>query len=202
MKKALLSLILLVINVLTLAAQHKIQERIETNNGSIFVGEVVMETENLVKVVIGRQTVVNIEKTDIVSRTLENNKKKNHIISSEFSNYYIFALGLSYDYNAFRKENLLIGGTVSAGIVGFRAGGYAAYRLVWQDLLKAEVGYGTTVVPRFNITFLTGPYLELGYRFQRDDRWFFWEVNVGSIYDFSPYPAYHAYGGVGIGISF
>lgn len=203
MKKAILIFILLIISTLSLIAQYKAKERITTSDGNIYVGEVVTETDEMLKIVIDKQTIVNIDKANITARELLNNKIRNHTISGELSNYYLIGSALNYDVNLYRKDNYLIGGTLSAGILGMKVGSYGCYRLVWQDMLKAEVGFGATLpfIASGAGEFL-GPYLEFGYRSQRDTRWFYWEISIGSIYDFSNTIDNFPYGSVGFGVSF
>ncbi|MFK7950044.1 MAG: hypothetical protein AB8G11_20810 [Saprospiraceae bacterium] len=203
MKKTTLVFILLIINTLSLIAQHKLEERIKTIDGNIYVGEVVMETEEIVKIIIDKQTIVNIDKSTIISRELANNRKRNHIISGEISNYYLLGSGLNYDINLYRRDNYIVGGTLSAGILGMKIGGFGGYRLVWEDILKAEVGLGVTLpwIGNAPNTF-SGPYVEFGYRSQRDIRWFYWEVSIGSIFDVANNSGNFPYGSVGIGVSF
>lgn len=203
MKRFICVFILLIISTLSLIAQQQAEERITTSDGNIYVGEVVMETEDMLKIVIDKQTIVKIDKSKIVSRELANDRKRNHTISGDLSTYYLFGLGLNYDVNLYRKDNYVVGGTLSAGILGMKVGGFGGYRLVWQDMLKAETGFGATI-PWIGSTaddFL-GPYLEFSYRSQRDTRWFYWEISIGSIYDFRNTIDNFAYGSLGLGVSF
>lgn len=202
MKKILLSFLLLFGSVLTLWSQKKLPEKIETKDGSIYIGEVVTETEDMVKIIIDKKSVVNIDKSTITFRGLETVKERNHIIYSELTNQYMFGLGLSYDYNFYRTENWLFGGTAGVGLVGAKAGGYAARRLNWQDLLKVEAGLSSSSFFLYSLTVVKGPYMEFGYRFQSDRRWFSWELSVGNIFDFDKTPLIVPYLITGIGVTF
>lgn len=202
-KKAILVFILLIISTLSVIAQHKADERIMTSDGNIYVGEVVTETDEIVKIIIDKQTIVNIKKSNIISRELANDKKRNHTISGEISNYYLLGSGLNYDINLYRKNNTIIGGTLSAGLIGIKLGGFGGYRLIWEDMLKAELGLGLSL-PWIgtNLGTFSGPYVEFGYRSQRDSRWFYWETCVGSILDVTNSSGSFPYGSIGFGVTF
>lgn len=199
MKRVLVVFILLIINTLSVFAQDKPEETIKTSDGNIYVGEVVMETEDYLKIVIGKRTIVNIQKSEIVSRTIETIKERNHTISAEVTNFYLLAIGLNYDINFYRKDYFVVGGTGSLGLAGMKIGGYGAYRLAWKDLVKAEVGLG--IATEWLVGY-TGPYAEIAYRSQRDTRWFYCELSVGSILDVSNNNGVLPYGSFGIGVSF
>ncbi|NJN77436.1 MAG: hypothetical protein HC803_03175 [Saprospiraceae bacterium] len=134
---------------------------------------------------------------------MEAKEKRNHIISVEASNYHIwYPVGLNYDVNLYRKNDFLLGGTVSVGLISAKFGAYAGFRQSWGDMFKAEVGMGLTA--GWDDGYV-GPYGEVAYRSQRDDRWFFWEIGGGYIYNaFEPNvpDVGLPYGFVGIGVSF
>lgn len=199
MKKIIFIFILLTINVLSLIAQDKPEETIKTSDGNIYVGEVVTETEEYVKIVIGKRTIINIDKSKIISRTIKNIKKRNHTISGELSNFYLLAVGVNYDINLYRRDYYVVGGTVSLGLAGVKLGGYGAYRLSWHDLIKGEIGLG--IATQWLVGY-AGPYAEIGYRSQRDNRWFYWELSLGSILDVSNRNGVLPYGSLGLGVSF
>lgn len=174
-------------------------EKIRTSSGETYVGQVVIETADFVKIIIDKRDIVNIEKSKIILRENLDLKKRNHMISAELSNYYLMSFALNYDVNLYRYNDYVFGGSLSVGVAGIRAGSYAAYRLMWQDLLKAEIGFGSTA--QWEDIF-TGPYAEIAYRYQRDSHWFYWEVSAGSILDI--HKKYHAlpYINIGVGLSF
>lgn len=129
--------------------------------------------------------------------------KRNHTISIEATNYYLwFPAGLNYDVNLYRKNNFLLGGTASIGLIGAKLGVFAGFRQSWEDMIKVETGLGLTA--GWGDGFV-GPYTEFGYRSQRDTRSFFWEVSAGYIINtFEPNIDEFGmfYGGASIGFSF
>jgi hypothetical protein len=181
--KSILIFILLIISNLTLFGQAK---------NSDFTQTISIEQEENISI----NSTSEAEKSNP-------ERKRNHTISVEASSYNLwYPVGLNYDVNLYRKNDFLLGGTVSVGLISAKAGAYAGFRQSWGDMFKAEVGMDLTA--GWGDGFI-GPYGEIAYRSQRDDRWFFWEVAGGYIYNtFEPNVTEVGlpYASVAIGVSF
>lgn len=191
--------IILIINTLVVFAQSENEIKIQTNDGNIYIGIIIEEDEKMVKMLIGGRDIVQLQQANILTKESFIRREKRHLISFEGSN---FITGLNYDFDFYKKDNLSLGGTAGIGAWGFKTGIYAGFRQPWQDIFKVEVGFGQTDERRNNFS---GTYLELAYRSQRNNRWYFWEVNSGfliNIFDERNRVFGLPYGGVAVGVYF
>lgn len=197
-----IGIIVLIINCLSVNAQSKQKTFIETEDGNIYVGVVIEETDKFVKMLIGGRDIISIQQSNVkVKISYTNNRKRHHTIALGASNYYGYRfLGLDYDLNIYKKNNLLLGGTVSGSFESWKVGAYAGFRQRWKDILKVELGMGS-----YDYGYFSGVYTELAYRSQRENRLLFWEVNTGflvNIYNKRTKIFGYPYGGVAVGLYF
>ena len=196
--------IILIINTLISFAQSETETKITTNDGNVYIGIIINETDDFVKMMIGGRDIIQIQQSNILTKTPFERRKRRHTISMNFSNYNWEShfVGLNYDFNFYQKTDLLIGGTVGITASGFQTGLYAGFRQSWQDILKVEVGMGASS-GRFNN--FSGSYVELAYRSQRNNRWFYWEANAGflvNIFEKRNTIFGLPYGGIAVGVHF
>lgn len=196
--------IILIINTLTLFAQSETETKITTYDGNVYIGIIISETDAFIKMAIGGRDIIQIQQSNILTKTPYERRRRRHTISVNFSNYNWESrlVGLNYDFNFYQKADLLIGGTVGVGVSAFQTGIYTGFRQPSQDILKIEVGMGASN-GRFNN--FSGSYVELAYRSQRNNRLLYWEVNSGflvNIFEKRNTIFGLPYGGIAVGINF
>lgn len=180
-------------------AQSENEIKIQTNDGNVYIGIVIEENDKTVKMLIGGKDIIQLQQSNILTKTRFVRRQKRHLLSFEASNAII---GLNYDIDIYKKNNVSIGGTAGIGFYGFKTGIYAGFRQPWQDIFKVEVGLSQTEEWFNNFS---GNYLELAYRSQRENRWYFWEVNGGfliNIFDERNRVFGLPYGGIAVGVYF